>query len=157
MEPDGQAPAIPIERMIAILKYRGMDADALLLAQQRNLQALIEASDVVARGMQEISARQAGMLRDSMDRAREAVPEPGRYPTLRDLTLQQIGFARSSVAATLDNFQELSGMVWRCNRQAFDTINKSILDGLQGMLKVLPEAGSGTADPDGKEKAGGRR
>ena len=116
---------IPAERLIAILKYRGMDSEALLVAQQRNIKALMEASDVVSRGMEEIAARQADMVRDAMGRATEVMPDLAKRRTLEELTRTQLDYARSSIESALTNFQQITELVWKCNRDTYELLNRS--------------------------------
>lgn len=129
---------IPLERWVAILKYRGMDTEALVVAQKRNLQTLIEASDLVARGMEELANRQASMVRNQLTRAVDVIPTLGDHKSLNDIAQQHLDYSRSTVEAALSGFQELSEMVWKTNRDAFDLVNRSVMDGFQNFLRSVP-------------------
>ncbi len=145
MTKDDDASAISAERWIAILRYRGMDAEALLVAQRRNLKALMQASEVVAKGLDEATGRHAGLMRQSLGRLRAAMPEVGApQGNLEDLARQQLDYSRQTVETALTHFQELGDLVWRCNREAYERINRSLLDSLQSFLQARPE---GTAEP----------
>jgi phasin family protein len=136
--PSIDRPAIPAERMIAILRYRGMDGEALLVAQHKSLKAMVDASGIVAKGMEEIASRHAAMLQAAMSRAAGVLPEMARQRTLDDLARNNLDYSRETMAATLTNFQQMAELVWKCNRDAFDLVNRSLLESLQSFVKALP-------------------
>jgi phasin family protein len=141
--PSVDRPAIPAERMIAILKYRGMDGEALMLAQHKSLQAMVDASGIVARGMEEIAGRHAAMLQKAMSRAAGVLPDLAKQRTLDELTRNNLDFSRETISETLSNFQQMAELVWKCNRDAFDLVNRSLLESLQSFAKALPAQGEG--------------
>jgi phasin family protein len=136
--PTVDRPAIPAERLIAILKYRGMDGEALVVAQQKSLQALVDASGIVAKGMEEIASRHAAMLQKAMARAAGVLPEMAKQHTLDELARSNLDLSRETMAETLNNFQQMAELVWKCNRDAFDLVNRSLLESLQSFVKALP-------------------
>lgn len=151
----GDNPAIPAERWIAILKYRGLDTEALLAAQRRNMQALMQASDVVAKGMEELASRQTDMLREAMGRLGDAMPDPRSQHSIKEAARQQLDYSNVAVQTSLSNFQELSELVWQRNRQAYDLINRSLLDSLQSFMNgvangqpAMPPAAPDAVAPD---------
>lgn len=149
MTKDDDTSAISAERWMAILRYRGMDAEALLVAQRRNLKALMQASELVAKGLDEAAARQAGLMRQSLGHltqgslggTRPAPSDPGPA-SLEDLTRQQLDYSRQTVETALTHFQELSDLLWRCNREACSVINHALLDTLQSFAATLPDEAS---------------
>jgi len=153
MDTGDEHSVIPAERLIAILKYRGMDSEALLVAQQRNIKALIEASDVVARGMEEIASRQADMVRDAVGRASDAMPDLAKRRSLEDMTRTQLDYARASMESALTNFQQITELVWKCNRDTYELLNRSVLDSLQSFLKAMPGQGQSKSAGHGEGAA----
>ncbi|HUN52471.1 MAG TPA: phasin family protein [Candidatus Sulfotelmatobacter sp.] len=131
-------PVIPAERMIAILRYRGMDGEALLVAQHKSLKAMVEASSIVAKGMEEIASRHTSMLQNAVSRAAGVLPEMAKQRTLDDVARNNLDYSRETMAATLSNFQEMAELVWKCNRDAFELVNRSLLESLQSFAKALP-------------------
>jgi len=141
--PAGERPAIPAERLIAILKYRGMDGEALLVAQHKSLKAMIDASGVVAKGMEEIANRHATLLQSAVSRAAGVLPELARQRTLDDMARSNLDFSREAMATTLNEFQQMAELVWKCNRDAFELVNRSLLESLQSFVKALPDKADG--------------
>ncbi|MCW5752657.1 MAG: phasin family protein [Alphaproteobacteria bacterium] len=155
---DGKS-ELPLDRWIAVLKYRGMDTEALIMAQRRNLQTLSEATDLVARGIKELAAAQANLMREQIDRASEALPGMTRQRTLDEMAREQIDFSRGTMNAAIAGFQELSEMLWQCNRQAVEVLNRSLLEGFESVMKSAGFPGAnGSAPPasadEAKEEAG---
>ena len=118
-----------------------MDGEALVVAQYKSLKALVDASGVVAKGLEEIAGRQAAMLQKAMTRAAGVLPEMAKQRTLDDLARSNLDLSRETVAETLNNFQQMAELVWKCNRDAFDLVNRSLLESLQSFVKALPAKG----------------
>ena len=76
---------ISSDRLVAILKYRGMDAEALIVAQQRNIRSFVEAQESFAKGIEQLVDAQSGMLRGSVDRVSEVLPELAKQRSLQDM------------------------------------------------------------------------
>lgn len=153
---------LPLDRWIAVLKYRGMDTEALIMAQRRNLQTLAEATDLVARGIKDLAAAQANLMRDQIDRASEVLPTMTRQRTLDEMAREQIDYSRGTMNAAIAGFQELSEMLWQCNRQAVEVLNRSLLDGFENVMKSAGFQGANGAVPmadadDAKEEVGQAR
>jgi hypothetical protein len=142
-EPAGQKPAldwptIPAERMIAVLKYRGMDGEAMLVAQKKSLKALVDASNVVAKGVEEMASRHAAMMQGAISRAANALPDLTKQRTLDEMARRNLDYSREQMEATLTNFQQMAELVWKCNRDAFDLVNRSLVESLQSFVKTMP-------------------
>jgi hypothetical protein len=135
-------PVIPAERLIAILKYRGMDGEALMVAQRKSLQAFIDASGLVAKGMEAIAQRNATLVRDAVGRVAERLPELARQRTLDEVARMNLDNSRDDLAAEVQGFQEMAELVWKCNRDAFDLINRSLVESLENFVKASPPATS---------------
>lgn len=141
-EPDNEV-TIPLDRLVAVLRYRGMDSEAMVVAQKRNLQSLMDASELVAKGLEELASCNATLLREQMVRASDILPNFSKSRTLDEVAREQIDFSRETVEAAVNGFQELTDLMWKCNRQAVNMINRSMLDGLQALTKGNPFGTSG--------------
>lgn len=142
---------IPLERWAAVLKYRGLDSEAMVVAQKRNLKSLLDASQVVAKGLEDLASRNAGLLRQHIERASDVLPNLSKTRTLDEVAREQLDFSKDTLETAINGYQELTDLLWKCNRQAVDMISRSMLDGLQAMARSNPfvdQAALGTDKPE---------
>lgn len=154
--------AMPYERMIAVLRYRGLDAEAMRLAQARQLAAIREAAEMLSKTMQEIGERQATLLRESMERMTGSLPGANADASVTDLTRRQIEASREQLEASVAAFRAIAGLMWDCGRNAFELMNRSLAEQV-GVMRGESEregaagAASKTEAPDLPRKAVPRR
>jgi hypothetical protein len=147
MADDKDTSPMPIERLIGILKYRGMDAEALLLAQQRNIRTFVDAQEAFARGIEGIAGAQADMVQKSVERASEAIPELAKHKTLQGLAQAQLEYQREAATAAMQNLQQMSDLVWNYQRSTFDLVNRTVLETVRNLSAFGPNGAA-----EGKEK-----
>lgn len=142
--------AMPFERMVAVLRYRGLDAEAVRLAQQRQLETMREASEMLARTMQDIGERQSALMKETMERMLGAMPSGGGDANLVDLTRRQANMSKEQIDASLSAFKSIAEMMWTCGRSAFDLMNRTMNESIDVMMKA--NGGEGEAAPPAKPK-----
>ena len=137
--------AVPYERMIAVLRYRGLDAEAMRVAQERQLATLREAAEMLSKTMQEIGNRQAELLRETMERMAGSFPGASGDGSVTDLTHRQVEASRQQVEASVDAFRAIAGLMWDCGRNAFELMNRTMAEHMQAIgnadLDVAREIG----------------
>jgi hypothetical protein len=129
---------LPLDRMIAVLRYRGLNAEAMVAAQRRNLESFLEASETVAHGMQSITDKQMAMLRGTMQDAMSRV-------TANPLAANGNGAvdpaqAMKQVEGAVRNLSEIADLMVKCNMEAFDAVNRSMMDSIRSFYRLLNEA-----------------
>jgi hypothetical protein len=152
--------AMPYERMIAVLRYRGLDAEAMRLAQARQLAAMREAAEMLSKTMQEIGERQATLLRETMERMTGSLPGANADASVTDLTRRQLEASREQLEASAAAFRAIAGLMWDCGRNAFELMNRSLAEQMAAMAKggdVTVAAASETETPDLPRKVVPRR
>jgi len=134
---------ISSDRLVAILKYRGMDAEALIVAQQRNIRSFVEAQESFTKGIEQLVDAQTGMLRGSVDRVSEVLPELAKQRSLQGLAEAQLDYQRKAAEAALTNLQQMTQMIWQQQRSAFELMNQTLMDSLQNLVKRANGSGNG--------------
>lgn len=123
---------MPIERLIGILKYRGMDAEALLLAQQKNIRTFVEAQESFAKQIETIAGAQADMVQRTVEQASGVLPELAKQKTLQGMAQAQLDYQRQAAESALQNLRQMSDLVWSYQRSTFDLVNRTVLDSIRG-------------------------
>jgi hypothetical protein len=128
---------LPLDRMIAVLRYRGLNTEAMVAAQRRNLESLLAASETVAHGMQSITDKQMAMLRDTLGGAMSRV---GGNPLGTKGNGADPAQAMKQVEGAVRDLQEIADLMVKCNLEAFDAVNRSMMDSIRSFYSLLNDA-----------------
>ena len=116
--------------MLADFKVPGVDVDAMVTAQRKNIEALTEANQLVIAGVQAVMKRQAEILQASMEEARTVATEI-MVPGAPEAKLaKQAEVVQTAFQAALGNMKELADMVTKSNTEAANVISKRVTEGL---------------------------
>ncbi len=121
----------------------GIDVQALVAFQQRNLEALANANRTAFEGAQAMMARQAEILREALEEMRGAVEAMAAQKQPEDVVAQQTEMIKQSFEKTVANMRELSEMMAKSNTQAVDGLNKRIAEGLDELKTNIAKAKKG--------------
>ncbi len=119
-----------ISQMVGDLKVPGVDVEAILAAQRKNIEALTQANQLAVQGMQAVAKRQAEILSQSMTEVQAAAQELSKAGDAKTMTAKQAELVKSAFEKALANMRELAEMVASSNTEAFDVINKRFAESL---------------------------
>jgi phasin family protein len=110
------------EKMFSGMQMPGVDMNAVLAAQQKNVEALVEANKVAMAGYQEIFQRQVALVEAAIaDAQAQMGGMQGQQPTAEQAQ-KNIETMRSSMEKALSNARELAELAQKANTGAFDVI-----------------------------------
>lgn len=121
-------------RIMGDFRMPGMDAEAVMTAQRKNVEALTAANQRAMEGMQEVARRQVEIMRRTVEDMTASVAEFATAGTPEARVAKQADLTRESFERTLAGMRELSEMLAKSNAEAADIINKRI-------AAMLDEAG----------------
>jgi phasin family protein len=133
---DFDASKFDLSKLVADLKVPGLDTQALLDAQRKNLEALTQANRLAVEGMQAVAKRQAEILAQAMSEGQKAAAELRGSSGPRELTAKQAELAKEAFEKAIANMRELADMVSKSNNEAFTAINQRVVASLDE-LKAL--------------------
>lgn len=107
-------------------KVPGLDAQALVEYQKRNLEAFASANKIALEGAQAVIRRQAEILRQGVEELSKAVSELNAAGTPQDKALKQVELAKGAYEAALANLRELSEMASKSNGEAADLLSNRV-------------------------------
>jgi len=105
----------PYAKVLALLKYRGLDTDQWLDAHRRNMESLLAARATMLKGVEDVSASHARATRAMLDRVMTELPEmlqTGRY---EDVARLQTEMAAKMLDAAMVNLRSLTAVITRSN------------------------------------------
>jgi phasin family protein len=128
--------AFDFSKVLGSLKLPGVDWQALLESQAKNIAALSAANHLAFEGMQAVARRQVEILQQTMTEAAELARQSTAIGTREALT-RQSDVAKQAFEKAIANMHELADMVQKSNRQAVDVVNQRIAASLQEMKDHL--------------------
>jgi phasin family protein len=99
-------------------KLPGLDAQALVDYQKRNLEAFASANKIALEGVQAVIRRQAEIVRKGVEDTSKALSELNAAETPQDKLLKQAELAKEVYEAAIANLQELTAMASKANGEA---------------------------------------
>lgn len=136
-----------------------LDADVIVAAHQRNLEALSAAGRVAVEGMQAVTRRQAEIVRDAMEQTAAAAQELAKPAKPEDKLVQQAKFAKAALQTGLDNARELTGLAAKAANEAVDVVNRRFVEGLdefEGVFANGKPAAKAAAKAENGSKTGSK-
>ncbi len=123
-------------KMAAKYKLPGVDMNAVVESQRKNLEALTNANRVAIEGVQAVAKRQAEILQETMDEASAAMDKLTKAGSPQDAAANQAEFAKSAFEKALGNMRELAELVAKSNTEATQTINSRISETLDEIKEL---------------------
>ena len=129
-------------KMLKQYNLPGVDMDALMASQKKNMEALTQANRVALEGMQAVAKRQAEILQETMNEASKAVDVLSKAGSPSEVAAKQAELAKDAFERALSNMRELAEMVAKSNQEATSTINSRIsatLDEIKDMALKMKQ------------------
>ncbi|MEO1224686.1 MAG: phasin family protein [Pseudomonadota bacterium] len=118
-------------KFVGDFKVPGIDVDAMLAAQQKNLQAVTEANKLAIEGLQAVAKRQAEVLKQSMEEMASTMQQMMANGAPQDKMARQAELAKEGFEKVLANMKEVSEMVAKSNTEAAEVLSKRISEQLE--------------------------
>ena len=112
------------------LRVPGLDVDALVAAQRKNLEALTQANQLAVEGVQAVARRQVEIARQAVEEYTSLLRELSTPVAPEDRLAKQVDVVKGAVEKGLANARELTELATKANTEAFNVINKRFTEGL---------------------------
>ena len=124
-------------KLMGDFKVPGVDVEAVVSSQRRNLEALGEANKLAVEGLQAVAKRQTEIFRQMMEEASHAMREMMAAGSPEDKASRQTELVKEAFTRAIGNMRELAEMVSKSQGEAFDVINKRVTDSLDELKSVM--------------------
>ncbi|MEM6971816.1 MAG: phasin family protein [Pseudomonadota bacterium] len=98
------------------------DMDVVVKAQERNLNAAIEANKVAMAGYQSVYKRQLALVEETMAQAKDMMGDLQGQPLSADQAQKNMDTARTAFEKAVKDMQELTEMSQKASNEAFEVI-----------------------------------
>jgi len=124
-------------KLMGDFKVPGVDVEAVVSSQRRNLEALSQANQLAVEGMQAVARRQAEIFRQMMEEASQAMKDIMAAGSPEDKAGRQTELVKEAFQRAIANMRELAEMVAKSQTEAFDVINKRVTDSLDEIKTLI--------------------
>lgn len=128
-------------KMMGDFKMPNFDMQALMQAQQKNVEVLTQANQLAAEGFQAIAKRQGEIFKETMEQAQGAMKDMMSGGSPKANASKQADLAKSTLERALSNAKEIAEMAAKSNGEAFELINKRMMASLDEMKSSMPKGG----------------
>lgn len=118
-------------KMMSDLKVPGVDMEALLSSQRKNIEALTKANQKTLEGMQAVAKRQSEIMAQAMAEVSAAAQQLATSTNPQEMSTKQSALIKAAFEKALANMRELAEMVNQSNTEAFEIINKRVAESLE--------------------------
>ncbi len=132
---------IDFSKLMSDFQMPGIEVDALVAAQRRNIEALNAANKLALEGVQAVAKRQAEIFQQTMAEVDLAVKQMmATAPEAR--VAQNADLIKLAIEKAIANMTELSEMVAKSNKEAFEVINQRVAESLDELKAAMAKATS---------------
>ena len=117
-------------------KVPGFDPEAIAAAQQKNMEAFVEANKAAAAGYQEVFKRQVAMFEETMSSMQKQMSEMKMDQLSPEGAQRQADLMKESFEKAMGSFSELTETAQKANQEAFDIMRARMQDAMEE-LKAL--------------------
>jgi phasin family protein len=126
-----------LTKMMGEYQIPGVDWGELMAAQQKNLQALAKANQVLVDGAQAVVRREIEILQKAMAELAAASKDMMQQGDPQAQAAKRLELAKASFEAAIQNMRELAEVAGRSNREALEVINQRALEGFEEIKQSL--------------------
>jgi phasin family protein len=128
-------------KMIKDYQLPGVDWQEVMASQQKNVEALTKANQVLFEGAQAVVQREVEILQKAMQELAEASRDLLQEGDAKAQTQKRLELAKASFETALQNMRELAELATRSNREALELINRRAMEGLEEIRRAMTQKG----------------
>lgn len=136
-----------VTRLVGDFRVPGLDTDAMLASQRRNIEAIAKANQLAAEGMQAVMKRQAEILRQTVEEASRMMGAIAQAGGPEQQAAKQAEIAKAAFETAIANTKEIADLVARANQDTFAVINKRVAESMDEVRALMAKAAGGKAGP----------
>ena len=131
---------VDMQKLFADFKFPGIDYEAVMSSQRRNIEALTQANQLAVEGMQAVAKRQAEILRQTLEETTKAMQTLLSSASPEERLAKQTDIVKTAFERAIANMKELAELVTKSNTEAFQVVNQRVTDSLDELKQVIGKA-----------------
>ncbi len=129
-----------ISKVLSEFKLPGVDVDAILASQRKNIEAVTAANQLAIEGFQAVVRRQASILRQTLEETGTILTEALSAGSPEDKAAKQAELVKTAFEKALSNMKELAELVAKSNTEAANVISNRVSESLEELKSALAKA-----------------
>jgi phasin family protein len=117
-------------KQFASFKVPGLDPEALMSAQKKNMEALVEANKAAAAGYQDLFKKQVAIFEETMSEAQKHLKSFDTTKLDADSAKAQAELAKAAFEKALANMQALAESAQKANAGAYEIVSARIQESM---------------------------
>jgi phasin family protein len=134
---DTTSPTELFSTFIHGLKLPSIEANEILASQRKNMEAFTQAMHAATEGAGAVARRQAEILRTALEQTTTMIRELRVPENPKETVAKQVELIKKSFETAVANARELTAMVEKSNKEAFDVIERRTSEALDEIRKSL--------------------
>jgi phasin family protein len=126
-----------LTKMMKDYQMPGVDWQELMASQQKNLEALTKANQLLFEGAQAVVQREVEILQRAMQEFAEASRELIQEGDARVQAQKRLELAKTSFETALQNMRELAELATRSNHEALEVINRRAVESFEEIRSAM--------------------
>lgn len=127
-------------KQFASLKLPGFDAEAVVGAQKKNMEALVEANKAAAAGYQDLFKKQIAIFEETVAEAQKHLKSLDTTKLDADTAKAQAELAKAAFEKALSNMQALAELAQKANADAYEIVAARIKESLAELRELAVKA-----------------
>ncbi|MGF1527968.1 MAG: phasin family protein [Candidatus Competibacterales bacterium] len=128
-----------LTKLMGNMQMPGVDMEAMMASQRKNLEALAQANQVAAQGMQTVVRRQTELLAEAMAQANEASRQLTGAGNPQEMTTRQAELVRQAFEKAINDMRELAELVNKANADTFEVVNRRFNESLEELRSMVEQ------------------
>ncbi len=129
-----------MKQFFSTAKLPAFDADAVLSAQRKNMDALIEANKAVMAGYQEVFKRQAALAEAAVAQTKDKINEIQGQPLSTEQFTRNVEAFQTAVQQSITDARELAELVQKANLNAFEIVKDRAVEAVAEFKQTAEKA-----------------
>lgn len=117
-------------KQLSGMKMPGFDAEAIMTAQRKNMDALVEANKAAAAGYQDLFKKQMAIFEDTMAEAQKQMKSFDTTKLDAEAAKNQTEIAKAAFEKALANMQALAEHAQKANAEAYEIVSARMKDSM---------------------------
>jgi phasin family protein len=127
-------------KYLSNMKMPGIDAETLMAAQKKNMDALVDANKAAAAGYQDLFKKQMQIFEETMAEAQQHIKAFDATKLDPEMAKAQAELAKTAFEKALANMQALAESAQKANAEAYEIVSARIKESLAELREMAAKA-----------------
>jgi phasin family protein len=126
-------------KMMKDYQLPGVDWQEVMASQQKNVEALTKANQVLFEGAQTVVRREVEILQQAMQEFSAASRDLMQEGDAKAQAHKRLELAKASFETALQNMRELAELAGKSHREALELINRRAIEGFEEIRRAVTQ------------------